>query len=101
MKGRNNLEGIELTAEIKPVAPGGGVPTGEVIFELVKKQGKKTQVKTLGTAALSGGAATLSFKPSAVLSQTLRIIYSGNPDFLASTMNPPKLTKTGIPSSGI
>jgi hypothetical protein len=84
--------GIPLTAEIAPVAPGGGVPTGQVTFELVSKCGKKLQVKALGTAATSGGAATLTFKPSAVLNQPLTIIYSGDPDFLASTMTPAKLT---------
>ena len=101
LKGKKTLSAVSLTAEIKPVAPGGGVPTGQVTFELVKKRGKKTQVKTLGTAAASGGAATLSFKPSAVLNKTLKVIYSGDPDFLASMTNPPKLTRTGIASSGV
>jgi hypothetical protein len=86
------LKGVELTAKIKPVAPGGGVPTGEVTFELIKKLGNKTQVQTLGTAAVKGGAATLTFNPSAVLNQALKIVYSGNSDFLASSAIPPKLT---------
>ncbi|MGO9915645.1 MAG: Ig-like domain repeat protein [Isosphaeraceae bacterium] len=101
LKGKKTLSAVSLTAEIKPVAPGGGVPTGQVTFELVTKRGKKTQVKTLGAAAAEGGAASLTFKPSAVLNKTLTIVYSGDPDFLASMMNPPRLTKTGIASSGI
>jgi len=101
LKGKKALSAVSLTAEIKPVAPGGGVPRGQVTFELVSKRGKKTHVKTLGTAAASGGAATLTFKPSAVLNQTLTIVYSGDPDFQGSMMNPPKLTKSGITSSRI
>ena len=98
-KGKKALEGVELTAEVEPVAPGGGVPTGTVTFEFVKKHGKKVKVTTLGTAALSGGEATLTFKPNKVLNKPLTIVYSGDPDFLASMMSPPILTKSGIVSS--
>jgi large repetitive protein len=101
LKGKKTLEGVELTAEIEPVAPGGGVPTGQVIFEFVTKRRNKVKVTTLGTAALSGGRATLTFKPDKVLEKPLTIVYSGGPDFLASTMSPPKLTKSGIASSRI
>ena len=83
------------------MAPGGGVPTGQVTFEFVKKHRKKVKVKTLGTAELSGGEATLTFKPNQVLKKPLTIVYSGDPDFLASMMSPPKLTKSGIASSRI
>jgi hypothetical protein len=96
MKGKKVLTGVELTVNIEPAASGGGVPTGQVIFELVTKRGKKTHTKTLGTAALNSGAATLTFKPNAVLNQKLTVIYNGDPDFLANTMNLPKLTRTGI-----
>ena len=81
------------------MAPGGGVPTGQVTFEFVKKHRKKVTVTTLGTAELSGGEATLTFKPNQVLNEPLTIVYSGDPDFLASTMSPPKLTKSAIASS--
>ncbi len=83
------------------MAPGGGVPTGTVTFEFVKKQGKKVKVTKLGTAELSGGAATLTFKPTKVLNQPLLIVYSGDRDFLASTMSPPRLTKSEVASSRI
>ena len=96
LKGKKKLSAVGLTAEIEPVAPGGGVPTGQVTFEFVKKHRKKVTVKTLGTAELSGGEATLTFKPNQVLNKPLTIVYSGDPDFLASMMSPPKLTKSGI-----
>ncbi len=100
LKGKKKLTAVSLTAEIEPVAPGGGVPTGQVTFEFVKKHGKKVTVKTLGTAELSGGEATLTLKPNQVLNKPLKIVYSGDPDFLASTTSPPKLTKSGIARSG-
>jgi len=96
LKGKKNLRAVGLTAEIEPVAPGRGVPTGQVTFEFVKKHRKKVTVKTLGTAELSGGEATLTFKPNQVLKKPLTIVYSGDPDFLASMMSPPRLTKSGL-----
>jgi large repetitive protein len=95
------LKGVELTATIEPVALGRGVPTGTVTFEFVKKLGKKVKVTTLGTAALSGGAATLTFNPTKVLNQPLLIVYSGDPDFLASTISPRKLTRSEVTNSRI
>jgi hypothetical protein len=96
LKGKKTLKRVELTATIEPVALGGGVPTGTVTFEFVKKLGKKVKVTRLGTADLSGGAATLTFKPDKVLYQPLTIVYSGDPDFLASMMSAPKLTKKAM-----
>jgi hypothetical protein len=43
---------VGLTARIEPLSPGGGIPSGTVIF-LVKK-------KALGSLSLLGGAATLT-----------------------------------------
>ena len=60
------LMSVRLTAEIKPLAPGGGVLTGEVTFELVTTIKKKVKVTTLGTAAVSGGEATLTLKANKV-----------------------------------
>jgi Bacterial Ig-like domain (group 3) len=89
-----------LTADINPIAPGGGVPTGMATFELVTttKRGRKTKTKTkvLGSAAVSGGSATLTFKPNLVLKQVITIIYSGGADFTASTLTAPKLSKKGV-----
>jgi hypothetical protein len=96
LKGKKTLKAIELTAEIETVAPGAGVPTGQVTFEFITKRGKKTQVRTLGTATASGGAATIRFKPTTVLNKRVAVVYSGDHDFAASTMTTRKLTKTGI-----
>ncbi len=96
LHGKKVLKAIELSAKIEPAAPGSGVPSGHVTFELVKKHGKKTQLKTLGTAAVSSGAATLTIKTNAVLNQTLKIVYSGDPDFLADSATPPRLTKKSL-----
>ena len=96
LKGMNKLSAVGLTAKVEPVAPGGGVPTGTVAFEFLTKRRNKVKVTTLGTAAMSGGAATLTFKPNKVLNKPLTIVYSGDPEFLASTMSPPKLTKQAM-----
>jgi hypothetical protein len=95
---RKKVVSLGLTAEVVPVLPGGGVPTGMVTFEFLLKHGKKPKVKTLGTAALSGGEATLTVKPKAVLNRPITIIYSGDPNYRASTLAPPKLTQTGLKS---
>ena len=100
-EGKKTLSAVGLTAEIEPVAPGGGVPTGQVTFEFVKKHGKKVKLTTLGTAPLSGGTASMTFRPNQVLNKPLTIVYSGDPDFLASVMSPPILTKSRIATSRI
>ena len=41
------LQAVNLTAEIEPVAPGGGVPTGSVLFEYAVKRRKKVTMKML------------------------------------------------------
>jgi hypothetical protein len=95
---KKNVVSVGLTAEVVPVPPGGGVPTGKVTFEFLVKHGKKLQVKTLGTAALRGGEATLTVKPKAVLNKPITIIYSGDPNYRASTLTPPKLTQKALKS---
>ena len=85
-----------LTAEIEPVSPGGGVPAGTVIFELVTKKKKKTVTKTLGVASVDGGAGTLTLKPKKVLGKAITIVYRGDANFQASTLTVPKLSKKGL-----
>ena len=85
-----------LTAEIEPISPGGGVPTGTVIFELLTKKKKKTVTKTLGTAMVNDGVATATLKPKKVLGKAITIVYSGDADFEASTLTAPKLSKKGV-----
>jgi Bacterial Ig-like domain (group 3) len=84
-----------LTAKIEPMFSG-GFPTGMVTFELLTKKGKKIHAKNLGTAAVRGGYATLTVGANLVLSQTITILYSGDADFLASTVTTPKLSKNGL-----
>ena len=82
-----------LTAQINPISPGGGVPTGSVTFEILTKKKKKTQTKILGTASLSGGKATLTLKAKSVLQKVVTVVYSGGPDYLTNTLTAPKLPK--------
>jgi hypothetical protein len=76
---------IGLTAEIEPVAPGGGVPTGVVTFELLVKHGKKIKANLLGTSSLNRGQASLTLNPKQVMKKTITIIYNGDPDFQSTT----------------
>jgi hypothetical protein len=80
------------------MAPGGGVPTGMVTFEFLVKRRKKLKVRILGTTALSGAEATLTVKPKAVLNKPITIIYGGDPDYRASTLTSPKLTRKALKS---
>jgi hypothetical protein len=85
-----------LTAKIEPISPGGGIPTGTVIFELLTKKKKKTLTKTLGTAAVNDGAGTLTLKPAKVLGKPITIVFSGDANFDASSLAAPKLSKKGL-----
>ena len=93
---KKKLKSEILTAEIDPMAPGGGVPTGMATFELLTKKKKQTKTTVLGTAAVVGGDATMKFTPKRVLNQPITIIYSGDTDFKASMLTTPKLSKTGL-----
>ena len=64
--------------------------------ELVTKKRKTTQTKTLGTATVNGGGATVTVKAKLVLSKTITVIYSGDRNFQASTVTVPKLPKNGL-----
>ncbi len=79
---KKKVVSLGLEARIKALAPGGGVPTGTVTFEL--KQKKK--VKVLGTASLVAGEATLAVKTKGVLNKPITILYGGDSDFQASTV---------------
>ena len=95
---KKKVVSVGLKAEIEPISPGGGLPTGLATFELTRKARKKLHVKTLGTISVNGGIATLTLKPKQVLKKAVTIIYSGNDDFLASQLIPPKLTKKQLKS---
>ena len=64
-----------------------------VTFELITKKKKKTKTKVLATGLVSGGDATLTFKPKQVLGQAITIVYSGDIDFQASTLTAPNCRK--------
>jgi len=68
---------VEFTAAVSAVAPGGGVPTGQVQFA----DGKKI----LGTAALSNGVASLSVAFNGMAPHSIMATYAGNANFLGST----------------
>jgi parallel beta-helix repeat protein len=87
---KRKVVSVELTAELEPIAPGEGIPTGTVRF-IYKK-------KTLGSASLSGGQATLTEKASSVLNKAITVVYSGDPNFQSSTVTSVKLTQNGLKS---
>ncbi len=94
---KKKLVSVGLIAEIQPLSPGAGVPTGEVTFEMVKTvKKKKTKTTILGTVAASGGDATLTLKASQVLNKTITIVYSGDSDFQSSTATTLALTQSGL-----
>jgi hypothetical protein len=84
-KKKHKLVSLGLKAEVQPIAPGAGVPTGTVTFEVQKKTRKKVTEQVLGTVPLSGGSATLTVKPKSVLKQSVTILYGGDGDFQASS----------------
>jgi hypothetical protein len=90
---KKKVVSLDLNVEIQPTFPGAGVPTGIVTLE--GKRGRANE-KLLGTAALSGGSATLWVKPNKVQKQVVTIIYSGAPDFLSSTQTTPRLTPASL-----
>jgi hypothetical protein len=93
---RKKVVSLRLTAEIEPVAPAGGVPTGVVTFELQTKSGKKIKTNVLGTLPLNRGKATLTLNPNQVLNKTITIIYNGDRGYRASAVTPRKLTQIGL-----
>jgi hypothetical protein len=95
---KKKVVSLTLTAEIEPVAPGGGIPTGAVTFELVKQTKKKSKVTTLGTVMLSSGDATLSVKPNKVLKKPITISYNGDTDYMSLKETLPAPTQSELKS---
>ena len=90
---KKKVVSVGLEAVIKPLAPGGGVPTGVVTFEVQSRKRKKVTEKVLGTVPVnSSGAATLTVKLSGMLKKTITILYGGDTDFTSSNATPPVLT---------
>ncbi len=89
---KKQLMSVRLTAEITPLAPGAGVPTGEVTFELATKTKSKVKVTRLGREAVIGGEATLTLVARKVLQRAITIVYSGDTNDEASMVTTPRLT---------
>ncbi len=85
---RKKIAALGLTAEVGALAPGGGVPTGVVTFMRKKR--------TLGTAALSDGQATLTVKPKSILNKSITIIYGGETGYRPSSLGSLKLTNGSL-----
>jgi len=86
------LTSVSLAAQVKPLAPGGGIPTGDVTFELVTKTKNKVTVTKLGRATVIGGQATLTLKANTVLQRAITIVYSGDGNDKPSSIAMPKMT---------
>jgi N,N-dimethylformamidase beta subunit-like protein/uncharacterized protein DUF4082/Big-like domain-containing protein/purple acid phosphatase-like protein/Ig-like domain-containing protein len=69
-------QSVTLVATVSPVAPGTGTPTGSVSF--------RDANTTLGTATLSGGAATLTISSLAVGNHSITALYNDDNNFVAS-----------------
>jgi hypothetical protein len=77
------LVSLNLKAEVQATAPGGGLPSGTLTFE-VQTKSKTAPEKVLGTTSLSGGTAALPLTLRSVLHKPITIIYSGDVDFASS-----------------
>jgi Bacterial Ig-like domain (group 3) len=68
---------VSFTVTVTAAAPGGGTPTGTVVF--------KDRKKTLGTVALLGGSATFTPRKLALGIHSITVIFSGDPNFEPQT----------------
>jgi hypothetical protein len=84
---KKTVTAVRLTAQVAPSAPGGGLPTGTVTFEIVTTVKRKQKVTKLGTAAVVNGQAVISLKPTKIRNKAITIVYGGDGDHLASTLN--------------
>ena len=94
---KGNKKEVSLEAEIEPLSPGAGVPTGTVTFEVRKN--KKHEL-TLGTVALGRGEAAPVVKSRKVHKKSITIAYGGDADFLASTSTSTTSTPVSLIPTG-
>jgi hypothetical protein len=93
---KKQLVSVEFKTQVQPIAPGGGVPTGALTFEILAKSRKKVTVKVIGAAALGSGSATLALKPKSVLNKSIAILYGGDANFTSSTATSAVLTQGAL-----
>jgi len=77
-------QSVTLTATLAAVSPGAGTPTGTVTF--------MDNGSSIGTAALSGGIATLTTTTIPAGSNSITAVYAGDANFTTSTSS--ALTQT-------
>jgi hypothetical protein len=87
LKGKR-VASLSLTAEVEPLAPGGGVPTGVATFML--------RNKPIGTASLIGGQASLTVKPGSVLGKPITVMYGGGAGYRAASLTSPPLSTRSL-----
>ena len=79
-------QSVTLSATVTANAPGSGTPTGSVDFF------DTTTGDDLGSVALSGGKASLSTASLPVGANTIKVTYSGDGNFLASSASTGTIT---------
>ena len=79
-------QSVTMSATVTANAPGSGIPTGSVDFF------DTTTGDDLGTVTLSGGAASLTTSSLPSGSNTIKVSYSGDSDFLASSTSTVAIT---------
>ena len=69
-------QNLTFTAQVSAVSPGGGTPTGSIIF--------KDGTTTLGSATLTAGVATLSVSSLVPGDHSITVVYGGDANYFAS-----------------
>ncbi len=78
---RKKVASLSLDAEVQPLPPGAGVPSGTVTFEVRQKK----KLKVISIVPLNSGSATVSVKPSTVRKKSVTIVYGGDSAFQSSS----------------
>lgn len=92
MHRRGKLGSVVLDAQIELATSGPAMPTGTVTFELMMKSRGKVKESVLGTAAVTDDMAMLTIKTRMVLNKSITVVYSGDMNYMSSTVMTPKVT---------
>ena len=85
---RGQITKVELDADVLAASPGGGTPTGPVVFFSGSRK--------IGSVNLTGGGAVLTLNASRVLNTKVKAQYNGDTNFLASVSPQVNVTKKGL-----